>query len=63
VAVQRRHRRQGAGTPDDPGPEGGGGDRLGKTIIFAKNNDHADFIAERFNKSTTRTTRATSRAW
>jgi type I restriction enzyme R subunit len=26
-----------------------GGDRLGKTIIFAKNNDHADFIAERFN--------------
>lgn len=26
-----------------------GGDRLGKTIIFAKNNDHADFIAECFN--------------
>ncbi|MBS0355508.1 MAG: DEAD/DEAH box helicase family protein [Proteobacteria bacterium] len=26
-----------------------GGDRLGKTIIFAKNNDHADFIAQRFN--------------
>lgn len=26
-----------------------GGDRLGKTIIFAKNNDHAEFIAERFN--------------
>lgn len=26
-----------------------GGDRLGKTIIFAKNNDHAKFIAERFN--------------
>ena len=26
-----------------------GGDRLGKTIIFAKNNDHADFIADRFN--------------
>lgn len=26
-----------------------GGDRLGKTIIFAKNNDHADFIGERFN--------------
>lgn len=25
------------------------GDRLGKTIIFAKNNDHAEFIAERFN--------------
>ncbi|MCC6067686.1 DEAD/DEAH box helicase family protein [Ferrovum sp. PN-J185] len=25
------------------------GDRLGKTIIFAKNNKHADFIAERFN--------------
>ncbi len=26
-----------------------GGDRLGKTIIFAKNNDHAEFIAERFD--------------
>lgn len=25
------------------------GDRLGKTIVFAKNNAHADFIAERFN--------------
>lgn len=25
------------------------GDRLGKTIIFAKNNAHADFIAERFD--------------
>jgi type I restriction enzyme R subunit len=28
-----------------------GGDRLGKTIIFAKNNDHALFIADRFNKN------------
>ncbi|XLZ68758.1 DEAD/DEAH box helicase family protein [Massilia sp. SR12] len=28
-----------------------GGDRLGKTIVFAKNNDHANFIAERFNIS------------
>jgi len=26
-----------------------GGDRLGKTIIFAKNHDHAKFIEERFN--------------
>ena len=26
-----------------------GGDRLGKTIIFAKNNDHADYIAKRFD--------------
>ena len=26
-----------------------GGDRMGKTIIFAKNQAHADFIAERFN--------------
>ena len=26
-----------------------GGDRLGKTIIFAKNQAHADFIADRFN--------------
>ncbi len=25
------------------------GDRLGKTIVFAKNQAHADFIAERFN--------------
>ncbi|NOT13768.1 MAG: DEAD/DEAH box helicase family protein [Methylococcaceae bacterium] len=25
------------------------GDRLGKTIIFAKNNRHAEFIADRFN--------------
>jgi type I restriction enzyme, R subunit len=25
------------------------GDRLGKTIIFAKNNAHAEFIADRFN--------------
>ena len=26
-----------------------GGDRLGKTIVFAKNNDHADFIGKRFD--------------
>ena len=26
-----------------------GGDRLGKTIIFAKNTAHAEFIAQRFN--------------
>jgi len=26
-----------------------GGDRLGKTIVFAKNNAHANFISERFN--------------
>ena len=26
-----------------------GGDRLGKTIVFAKNRRHAEFIAERFN--------------
>jgi len=26
-----------------------GGDRLGKTIVFAANNAHAEFIAERFN--------------
>jgi type I restriction enzyme, R subunit len=25
------------------------GDRLGKTVIFAKNNEHAEFIAERFD--------------
>jgi type I restriction enzyme, R subunit len=28
-----------------------GGDRMGKTIIFAKNQDHAEFIADRFNKN------------
>lgn len=28
-----------------------GGDYLGKTIIFAKNHDHAMFIEERFNKN------------
>ncbi len=26
-----------------------GGDLLGKTIIFAKNQDHAEFIKERFD--------------
>jgi type I restriction enzyme R subunit len=28
-----------------------GGDRLGKTIIFAKNQNHADYIQERFDKN------------
>lgn len=28
-----------------------GGDKLGKTIIFAANQEHADFIAERFDKN------------
>jgi len=28
-----------------------GGDRLGKTIIFAKNQAHAEFIEERFNRA------------
>lgn len=28
-----------------------GGDRLGKTIIFAKNHDHAEFIAKRLNEN------------
>ena len=28
-----------------------GGDKLGKTIVFAKNHDHAVFIEERFNKN------------
>ena len=26
-----------------------GGDKLGKTIIFAKNHNHAEFIEDRFN--------------
>lgn len=33
----------------DKGRYVAGGDRLGKTIVFAKNNAHAEFIAERFN--------------
>ncbi|WP_350333153.1 DEAD/DEAH box helicase family protein [Coralliovum pocilloporae] len=28
-----------------------GGDKIGKTIIFAKNSKHADFIVEQFNKN------------
>ena len=28
-----------------------GGDRLGKTIVFAKNQAHAEFIAKRFDKN------------
>ena len=28
-----------------------GGDRLGKTIVFAKNQDHADFIEKRFDRA------------
>jgi len=28
-----------------------GGDKLGKTIVFAKNSKHADFIVERFDKN------------
>ncbi|HIT02896.1 MAG TPA: DEAD/DEAH box helicase family protein [Candidatus Caccocola faecipullorum] len=27
-----------------------GGDRLGKSIVFAQNKDHAEFVVERFNK-------------
>lgn len=27
-----------------------GGDRLGKTIVFAQNKDHAEFIVQRFNR-------------
>ncbi|MFZ3004191.1 MAG: DEAD/DEAH box helicase family protein [Undibacterium umbellatum] len=33
----------------ETGQKVAGGDRLGKSIIFAKNNAHADFIADRFN--------------
>ncbi|WP_319458142.1 MULTISPECIES: DEAD/DEAH box helicase family protein [unclassified Mycobacterium] len=33
----------------DKGHKVAGGDRLGKTIIFAKNRDHAQFIAQRFD--------------
>lgn len=34
----------------DRGIKIAGGDRLGKTIIFAQNKKHAEFILERFNK-------------
>ena len=27
-----------------------GGDRLGKSIVFAQNKEHAEFVVERFNK-------------
>ena len=37
VPVQRGHRRSGARHADGQGAQGRGGDRLGKTIIFAKN--------------------------
>ena len=33
----------------DRGLKVAGGDRLGKTIIFARNQDHAEFIAQRFD--------------
>lgn len=33
----------------DRGHKVAGGDRLGKTIVFAKNQAHAEFIADRFN--------------
>lgn len=34
----------------DRGIKVAGGDRLGKTILFAQNKRHAEFILERFNK-------------
>ncbi|WP_448609436.1 DEAD/DEAH box helicase family protein [Geodermatophilus sp. URMC 60] len=37
------------GTLMERGLKVAGGDRLGKTIIFAKNQDHAEFIKQRFN--------------
>ncbi|TWT71651.1 DEAD/DEAH box helicase family protein [Crateriforma conspicua] len=39
----------------------GGGDRIGKTLIFAKNHDHAEFIVERFNKNFPKTAGKTAR--
>ena len=49
VVVQRRHRRQGVRAPHARGIKVADGDRLGKTIIFAKNHDHAEFIVKRFD--------------
>ena len=42
-----------------------GSDRLGKTIVFAKNHAHAVFIEERFNLAYTsrRSHTSTSREW
>ena len=51
MALQHRHRRQGAEHPATDGIKVAGGDRIGKTI-FAKNHQHALFIEERFNKIT-----------
>ena len=39
-----------------------GGDRLGKTIIFAKNQTHAEFIAAALRRATTPSTPGTSPA-
>ena len=49
MAVQRRHRRPVLEHLMTHGLKVADGDRLGKTIIFAKNHDHAAFIAERFD--------------
>lgn len=35
----------------EKGQKVAGGDRLGKTIIFAKNHDHAEFIVKRFDEN------------
>ena len=45
MAVQRRHRRRVLEHLMAHGLKVEDGDRLGKTIIFAKNRDHAEFIA------------------
>ena len=43
---------EGGEAPDEiSGIKVQGGDKLGKTIIFAKNHDHALFIEQRFNKN------------
>ena len=49
VAVQHRHGGQNAGPADAARAKVAGGDRLGKTIVFAKNQRHAEFIQERFD--------------
>ena len=35
----------------EKGQKVAGGDRLGKTIVFAKNHDHAEFIVKRFDEN------------
>jgi type I restriction enzyme R subunit len=49
LAVQRQHGRSGAAVHDGARAQGGRRRPAGKTIIFARNHEHALFIEQRFN--------------